>query len=98
MREAVKHLVLLGAMPSSAAPIDEIETFERYLAQVTTPLTVKEAEELASLLPDDVDHVFGLAWTLLHLIETAPAPAVKERPDDSAGYWIRLLFQRALTG
>lgn len=61
MGEAVKHLVLLGAMPSSVAPIDEIDMFERHLAQVTTPLTVAEAEGLMSLFPDDDDDVIGLA-------------------------------------
>jgi hypothetical protein len=65
MQPAVKMLIELGPLPSSAtatAPV--IKAFEDHLSQVQTPVRDEEACALVKLLgPDDC---FGLAWTLLH--------------------------------
>ena len=48
---------------------DEPEQMERYQS-VKPPVTDEEAEELVECFgPDDC---FGLAWSLVHLVETSP--------------------------
>jgi hypothetical protein len=42
--------------------------------------------------PDDC---FGLGWTLLHLIETAPGWPIKAVLDGSQGEWIDRLRERS---
>ncbi|MEV0978358.1 hypothetical protein [Streptomyces sp. NPDC049915] len=41
--------------------------------------------------PDDC---YGVAWLLLHLIETGPNPVLTEPPDAHAGPWRRRLWRR----
>ncbi|WP_405858249.1 hypothetical protein OG407_14540 [Streptomyces sp. NBC_01515] len=42
--------------------------------------------------PDDC---YGVAWTLLHLIETGPNPALTVEPVPGANEWHRRLYDRA---
>lgn len=44
--------------------------FDNTLSQVGGPLTLADGEALAALLPADGDTAFGLAWGIVHLIET----------------------------
>jgi hypothetical protein len=71
MQAAVEAIVGLGPLPASAvAEVPTLEMFERLLQQVSRPVSDTEATVLCGLFgPDDC---FGLAWSLLHLIETAP--------------------------
>lgn len=71
MRAAVEALVDLGPLSASnVAEAPTLEMFERLLQQVSRPVSDTEATALCRLFgPDDC---FGLAWSLLHLIETAP--------------------------
>lgn len=46
---------------------------------------------LAGFGPDDC---YGLAWTLLHLIETAPGAQTAEYPADSDNPWVQQLRRR----
>ena len=63
------------------------------LDRISRPVSSQEAAALLTCFgPDDC---FGLAWSLLHLIETAPEPVVTEEPDASANQWIRRLWDRA---
>ena len=77
MQRAISALIGLGPLPSSAAAtVPTTQAFEEQLSKVETPVTDEEACALVKLFgPDDC---FGLAWTLLHLIETAPGVSVDE--------------------
>jgi hypothetical protein len=55
-------------------------------------VTDDEARALATAFGPD--ECFGLAWTLLHLIETAPSPVVRQQPPEGASEWIRLIWDR----
>lgn len=94
MQPAISALLGLGPLPSSAmASVPAMQAFETQLSKVKTPVKDEEACALVKLFgPDDC---FGLAWTLLHLIETAPGWPVEGALDGLAGEWIDRLRDRA---
>jgi hypothetical protein len=93
LRQPITELLLLGPFPpaDSTTP-DNVRQYERLLARIDPPLTDEEAGELLSMF--GADDYFGLAWTLVHLIETANSP-IKSAPDSNANEWIRRLWKRA---
>ncbi|MGQ0685685.1 hypothetical protein [Bradyrhizobium sp.] len=94
MQPAIERLVQTGPLPSSnAATVPMLQDFKALLAQVQTPITDNEARALVQLFgPDDC---FGLAWSLLHLIETAPGWPVADALHGLDGQWIDRLRERA---
>lgn len=94
MQQAISVLLRLGPLPSSAtSTVQTMQAFEEQLSKVRTPVTNEEACALVKLFgPDDC---FGLAWTLLHLIETAPGWPVEGAFDGLKGEWIDRLRERA---
>jgi hypothetical protein len=93
-RETVAAFVELGPLPDSAAPEEQIALHEELLKKIEAPVTDEEAALLLSCFgPDDC---YGLAWTLLHLIESAPGGVrLLSEPPSSANEWIRRLWARA---
>lgn len=94
MQSAVELLVQLGPLPSSKlATTPVIEKYETLLGKVQTPVSDDDARALVRLFgPDDC---FGLAWTLLHLIETSPNWLIDDALSGLHGDWIDLLKERA---
>ncbi|MGE4240196.1 hypothetical protein [Ramlibacter sp.] len=94
MQAAIQRLVELGPLPDAqSAKLASIQAFEQQLAQVQTPISDEEARALVSLFgPDDC---FGLAWTMLHLIESAASWPIQDLLENSAGEWIARLRERA---
>lgn len=92
MRQEVLDLVRFGSLPSEDSSDKQINEAETLLSRLPKPLSDKEANALVGVFGPDDCH--GLAWTLLHLIETAPSArtASCHRGDDSP--WIRLLNDR----
>src|SRR5258708_8731306 len=71
MRQAVQELATLVPLPGSEEPTEEqLHHYQELLAALTPPATDQEARILVTLFGPD--ECFGLAWTLLHLIESAP--------------------------
>jgi len=97
MQKAICALVGLGALPSSAtATVSTVQAFEEQLKMVQTPVSDEEACALVKIFgPDDC---FGLAWTVLHLIEAAPGWPVQGALDGLKGEWIERLRERAERG
>jgi hypothetical protein len=93
VREQVRKLSELGPFPSSAvASPEQALTYQQLIEQISRPLEDDEARALLDLFgPDDF---FGAAWTVLHLIETAPNSPVTARPPASANEWIRRIWMR----
>ncbi|MEU6334718.1 hypothetical protein ACPC27_25175 [Streptomyces cellulosae] len=93
MRSEVQAFVADGPLPDLEASEKEIERRERQLAAVSPPVTSEEAAALAACFgPDDC---YGLAWTLVHLIETAPGPVPRiNDPGPDAGDWAEVLRAR----
>lgn len=94
MQPAIESLIQLGPLPSSSeATVSGLQSFETHLAQVSTPVTDDEARALIALFgPDDC---FGLAWTLVHIIETAPGWPLEDCLEGSSNQWIELLKNSA---
>jgi hypothetical protein len=72
IRPVVSQLVAQGVLPSSGSAIPKIEQWQAALEKVKAPLSDEEAAALLDLFPTTEDECYGLAWTLLHLVETAP--------------------------
>jgi hypothetical protein len=93
MREIVAELYKLGKFPSSAnADIQQLEVRENTLNSIFPPLADDEAKALINLFgPDDY---YGLAWTLVHLIESAPSWPMHDCLKEDSNPWISVLKQR----
>lgn len=93
MRPQVRAFVTDGPLPDQDADEEEIRRRAEQLEAIPAPVTAEEAAALAACFgPDDC---YGVAWSLLHLIETAPGPVpptARPGPHDNA--WHRRLWQR----
>ncbi|MCL8012620.1 hypothetical protein [Streptomyces sp. AS02] len=96
MRPEVQAFVADGPLPDADAEGDEIDRRVDQLGAITRPVTAEEARALADCFgPDDC---YGVAWTLLHLIETGPNPVLTVRPAAEENEWRHRLWQRAVNG
>jgi hypothetical protein len=94
IRQEVHKFAELGPLPpESTASVAEIRLSQQHLEAITPPVSREEVTLLIESFGQDT--CFGLAWTLLHLIETGPIPAVAIEPTYDVNEWIRLLWQRA---
>jgi hypothetical protein len=92
VREAVEELVGVGRFPSEDATVEDIERTQRLLERVIAPVSDAEAQLLAGIFGPD--NCFGLSWTLLHLIETAPGARNADYSDHAENDWVKLLKAR----
>lgn len=96
MRSEVLAFVADGPLPDWDASEEEIERRVRQLEAIVAPVTDEEARALVSCFgPDDC---FGVAGSLLHLIETAPNPVMTTDPGPDANEWVQRLYARAVCG
>ena len=93
-RKEVEDLVVLGPLPDENADEEAIAIHAGLLGKIARPVSDEEAALLVGLFgPDDC---YGLAWTLLHLIESAPGGIpLKVEPIHSDGSWLHLLWARS---
>jgi hypothetical protein len=96
IRQQVGALAELGPLPSEDATEDRILTYEQILALIEPPVSDDEARVLVRLFGNDDS--FGLAWSLVHLIETAPGWPLRDCFQDAGNEWIRRLQARAEGG
>jgi hypothetical protein len=97
VRDEVRLFAELGPFPSeddeSAGGDEVLEALEEALLAIERPVTDAEAELLITAFgPDDC---FGMAWSLLHLVETSPTPYPRTEPPADANQWHRRLWRRA---
>lgn len=93
-RKEVEDLVALGPLPDESAEEDQLATHQTLLCKIAPPVSDEEAALLLELFgPDDC---YGLAWTLLHLIESASGglPLTAE-PSNGDTQWLHLLWERS---
>ncbi|MEJ2600981.1 MAG: hypothetical protein P8Z00_21800 [Anaerolineales bacterium] len=94
MRNEVQELIKLGPMSSEKmVEVELVEKYEKLMHAIKSPLTKIEAERLASLFGPD--SFYGLAWTLISLIESAPEWPKNVTLPDIENEWIQLLRERA---
>lgn len=97
MRPEIRRLVELGRLPSEDdADIEKLRKYEVEYRGITRPITDEEAMALVGLSGDD--GCFGLASSLMHLVETAPGWPIKNCLSDTDNPWILELKNRAIRG
>ena len=97
MRPEVKRLVELGPLPSeSEATQEELQKIEDEYRSIQRPVSDAEARALISLFGPDGR--YGLASSILHLIETAPGWPLKDCLVHSENEFIVSLRERAERG
>jgi hypothetical protein len=94
IRPEIQQLVNWGAFPSSKEIVlENVKEQENLLHAIKPPISDEEARQLANLFgPDDY---FGMAWSLVHLIESASSWPIKECLTDSSNEWVKRLVERA---
>lgn len=92
MRPLIADITSRGTLPSEEEATDEeLESLTELLEQVPLPLTDEEALALAQTFgPDDC---YGLAWTVLHMVETAPHALTLDHSQVSSP-WRETLVER----
>ena len=91
----VTALAALGPLPAAKSANDEkLLRQEMLLGAIQKPISDDEAKILIKLFgPDDC---YGLAWTLLHLIESAPGWPIVDCLKELNNEWIRRLRDSAM--
>ena len=88
-------LVRLGPFPGELeASVAEVEERELFVRELSGPATDEEALALLTLLGED--SLFGLAWPLVHMIESAPGWPFWDELSEAPDPWRTRLRQRLL--
>ena len=92
IRPEIHELAALGRFPrEEEATKEQVIKIEDALPKIQGPVTDEEARILAALFPPE-GSTFGLAWRLVHLIETAPGWPLPDVLDaDPGNEWIGIL-------
>jgi hypothetical protein len=91
MRDAVQDFIRLGPLPeSSAATEEDFAKRVTALNAVSAPITDEESLVLAECFGPD--ECFGVAWTLLHLVETAPNHPRPREEVFQRSEWLRTVW------
>src|SRR5689334_4478116 len=94
IRKEVAAFVSLGTLPDESADEAAIAAHQASLEKIARPVTDEEAGALLDSFGSD--DCYGLAWTLLHLIESAPgARELTSEPGPDSNEWLRRLWARA---
>src|SRR3546814_14526571 len=72
----------LGPVPSEARSVPEVARRQTLIQSIAPPLALAYATALADVLGPD--NCFGLAWTVRHLLESAPGWSVEHVPSGSS--------------
>ena len=96
VRKEVDELRRMGPLPSEKESIQNpsplLEKYQQLLLSIEKPVTDDEAAILAGVF--GADDCFGLAWTLTHLIETAPNWSAAEYLENTENEWVKTLKNR----
>ncbi|MEU9083995.1 hypothetical protein [Streptomyces sp. NPDC048357] len=95
MRPEIQLFIADEPLPDWNGSEEEIDRRYQQLQTIPRPVTAEEAEALTACFgPDDC---YGVAWTLLHLIETGPGPVAAVSPpgpDTADNDWRHVLWAR----
>ncbi|MFB7652548.1 MULTISPECIES: hypothetical protein [unclassified Streptomyces] len=83
-----------GPPPEWDAEEEEIDRHVTQLEATSKPVTGEEAAALVACFGSE--DCYGVAWTLLHLIETGPNPVLKTKPAPDANERHHRLYDRAV--
>lgn len=95
MRSQIAELAALGTFPHELdATVVDVSNREELLRQIVPPVAEDEARTLLPLFGED--DFWGLAWSLVHLIETAPGWPYWDAIDDESNRWHVMLKKRSI--
>ena len=90
----IEQLLKLGPFPDeNTVTQEEIDAYHTLLNTFVPPISDVDAVSLVALFGED-DTFYGLAWTMLHLIESAPGWPILSSLKDESKYWITFLRKR----
>jgi hypothetical protein len=92
IRQAVADFLAAGPLPDEDQSAEAVARAEDLLRRVVAPVTREEAMVLLAGFGPDA--CYGLAWMLLHLIESAPGAPTALYPADADNPWVQLLRSR----
>jgi hypothetical protein len=96
VRPEFETVVALGQLPTDAdLDEDAVRRYAEALDALVAAPSAYEAVALTEVFPPDESTSFGLAWTLVHTIESSPDWPVAAALDDR-NYWVTLLRERSL--
>jgi hypothetical protein len=97
MRDAVQRVIELGPLPDDDdLDADAVGEFEEAVDAIPEPVTDEEARALVKALgPGDA---YGVNFSLVHKIETAPGWPLEDALPDGGNQWVKLLRERAERG
>jgi hypothetical protein len=94
MNPEVTDLLTLGPLPGADdLSSEQAQQYAQAIERLPAP-TAEEAAALVHLLPRDESTSFGLAWSLVHAIESCPEWPVWDALDDETP-WRSVLRERA---
>lgn len=97
VRREIEDMNTLGPLPpEEGANPDLIEKYESLYRAISKPVTDQEARILVKLFGSD--GCFGLASSIMHLIETAPGWPLEDCLVDLDNEWRIELRNRAIRG
>ncbi|MET3109408.1 hypothetical protein AAKU67_004389 [Oxalobacteraceae bacterium GrIS 2.11] len=97
IRPEIQQMIELGSFPSEdEATTEHLRQLETLFRSVVRPISDDEANELVKLF--GTDGCFGLASSVMHLIETAPSWPIKNCLTDLNNPWVVELQNRAIRG
>jgi hypothetical protein len=95
VRQEFSDVLALGPLPAAdGISPGRAQQYEKALKRLPDLPNGEEAAALVDLLPPDETTSFGLAWTLVHAIESSPDWPVWNALDDRT-WWRVLLKDRA---
>jgi len=95
IRRDVTDLVALGPLqPSKNIDMQLLEKQEGLITALKKPATDVEACVLVQIFGPD--ECYGLAWALVHFIESAPNWPIERCLQNEENEWVKTLRQRAL--
>lgn len=99
LRPGVTELVALGRMATDEQADTEPLRADRWEAVVgelyeQRDVTDEEATALVGLFPEDDSNSYGVAWTLVHVVESAPGWPLPAALAQAGGPWADVLRQR----
>jgi hypothetical protein len=95
MRPEVSNLVSKGPVPSAQGGVPQIKEWQEAFEKIKPPISDDEAKALIGLFPASDDDCFGLAWSLIHVVETCPHWPLRECLQDTDKPWLARLRQRS---
>ena len=97
MRTEIIQLEQLGQLPPEReVTLDRLKVYEKLLHLIGSSVSNDEARVIAKLFGQNHDSCFGIAWRLIHLIETAPDWPLKDCLKNPSNVWINVLRGRAI--